>query len=265
MELDKYLNQIQEDQIQEFEPITTTIAIGSTLVIANLITLLLASSELEKLFKVNKPLTKRLNNILGTTKWIVHLVRDSSPNAFSMGKGKHVFVTTGLQKIITKRELDAVLLHEVYHSKALHTYKNLAYKYPLFYLIVAAAISLPFTGGVPILGILAFILMMKVHGIPYEITLGRHHEKKADEYAVRLGYGSELISVLKKTEKIYLKQMAKHECGRICKIVEKIEDVIDEHPSTKKRIKDILKKSDKLSKAVKSMSFRKIRDFVMKG
>jgi len=260
MDTDKYLN-----QIQEFEPVTATIAIGSALVIANLITFLLASSEMEKLFKLNKPLTKRINNILGTTKWIVHLVKDTTPTAFSIGKGRHVFITTGLQKMLAKREVDAVLLHEVYHSKALHTYKNLAYKYPLFYLIAAAAVSLPFTGGLPILGVLAFILMMKVHGIPYEITLGRRHERKADEFAVKLGYGSELISALKKVEKLYLKQIAKRECGRICQMAEKIDNAIDEHPPLKKRIEAILKKTDKLNKAVKSMSFRKIRDFVIKG
>ena len=260
MDADKYLN-----QIQEFEPITTTIAVGSALVIANLVTFFLASSELEKVFKLNKPLTKRINNILGTTKWIVHLVRDPNPTAFSLGKGKHVFITTGLQKMLTQREVDAVLLHEVYHSKSLHTYKNLAYKYPLFYLIVAAAVSLPLTGGLPILGVLAFTLMMKVHGIPYEITLGRRHERKADEFAVKLGYGSELISALKKVEKLYLKQIAKRECGRICQMAEKIDDAIDEHPTTKKRIENILKKADKLGAVLKTRSFKKIRDFVMKG
>lgn len=264
MDLDKYLNQIQEDQIQEFEPITTaTIAVGSVLVIASFVSFLLMTASMRSMTTADKKLTTRLNKILNQPKqYIVHSVKDKDPNAFAIG-GKHVFITTGLKKFLNPREIDAVLLHEVYHNKGLHIYKKMAYEYPLFYMAVAGAAV---AGTVnPILGFLAFIMIIKIAKIPYSIMMGRRHERKADEYAVQFGYGNELISALKKLERQYLKAMSTQECGKMCQLINKIDEAIDEHPPTKKRIEAILKKANKLAAVLKTMSFRKIRDFVMKG
>lgn len=266
MDIDKYLNQIQEDQIQELEPVTTAVLyIGTKLVILNFAMFLLMTYSLKKSMKVDKKLTKKINKILKKSKWIVHIVPDKSPNAFAIG-GNHIFITTGLKKMLNEREVEAVLLHEVYHNKGLHIYKKMAYDYPLFYLMAAAAVYITVgTGGNFILGFMAFILMSKVAGIPYAISVGRRHESKADEYAIQFGYGRDLANALKKLEKQYLKLMAKKECGKICQLSEKIGEAIDEHPPIKKRIETILKKADKLKAVLKTMSFKKIRDFIMKG
>ena len=266
MELDKYLDQIQEDQIQELEPVTTAVLyVGTKLLILNFVMFLLMSYSLKKSMKVDKKLTTKINKILKESKWVVHIVPDKSPNAFAIG-GNHIFITTGLKKILTEREVEGVLLHEVYHNRDLHIYKKMAYDYPLFYLMVAGAAFITVsTGGNFLLGFLSFILMTKVAKIPYAIIVGRRHERKADEYAVQFGYGKELVNALKKLEKQYLKLMAKKECGKICQLSEKIGEAIDEHPPTKKRIEYILKKADKLKQVLKTMSFKKIRDFVLKG
>ena len=267
MELDKYLDQLQEDQIQEFEPITTTtIAVGSAIIIANFVSFLMMTAVMKSSLKVEKKLTTRLNKILNQSKqYTVHVVRDKDPNAFACG-GKHVFITTGLKKFLNPREIDAVLLHEVYHNRDLHIYKKMAYEYPLFYLAAATAtLATVGSGGNLLLGFMAFIMTIKIARIPYNITVGRRHERKADEYAVQFGYGRELANALKKLEKHYLKLMAKQECGKMCQLINKIHAAIDEHPPTKKRIENILKKADKLAAAIKSMSFKKIRDFVLKG
>ena len=59
--------------------------------------------------------------------------------------------------------------------------------------------------------------------------------------------------------------MAKTDCGKICQLSNKIGEAIDEHPPLKKRVENVLKKADKLKGVLKTMSFKKIRDFVMKG
>lgn len=267
MDIDKYLNQIQEDQIQELDPITMgTLAVGSSLVITSFISFLLMASAMKSRTLVDKKLSIRLNKILNqANQYIVHIVVDKDPNAFAIG-GKHVFITTGLKKFLNPREIDAVLLHEVYHNKGLHIYKKLAYEYPLFYLAVAGALTVSAgTGGNLILGFLAFVMITKIAKIPYAISVGRRHERKADEYAVQFGYGKELANALKKLEKHFLKLMAKQECDKICQLLNKINQAIDEHPPTKQRIDTILKKADKLNKVLKSVSFKKIRDFVLKG
>lgn len=266
MYMDKYLDQIQEDQIQEFEPIIMgTVAIGSGLILANFISFLLVTSNMKSSLKVDKQLTTRLNKILKPPKpYIVHTVKDKEANAFAVG-GKHVFITSGLKKFLNPREVDAVLLHEVYHNKDLHIYKKMAYDYPLFYMAVAGAIVFGSATAQPILGFLAFVMILKIAKIPYNITVGRRHERKADDYAVQFGYGQDLINALKKLERQYKKLMATQECDGLCRIINKIDEAIDEHPTTKKRIESILKKANKLGAVLKTKSFGKIRDFVMKG
>lgn len=266
MDIDKYLNQIQEDQIQEIIPIVAGVAaVGTALILANFISFLLITASMKSSLKVDKQLTTRLNKILKLPKsYIVHTVKDKEANAFACG-GTHVFITTGLKKFLNPREITAVLLHEVYHNKDLHIYKKMAYDYPLFYLAVAGALGLGTVTMNPILGFIAFIMILKIAKIPYNITVGRRHERKADEYAIQFGYGQDLINALKKLEKQYLKLMGKQECDRMCQLINKIDEAIDEHPTIKKRIENILKKADKLGAILKTRSFGKIRDFVMKG
>jgi Zn-dependent protease with chaperone function len=263
MILDKHLDYIQEQNVSEIDPLTGGVAIGTGMVLINFASFLFSASTIKASVKVSRPLTKRLNSILKTRDWKVHLVPDKDPNAFAIG-GKHVFITTGARKFFTPKEIDAIMLHEAFHSKDYHIYKKMAYDYPLFYLIVTASIASGTVVGFPWLGFLSFLILIKISKIPYAITIGRRHERKADDFAVKYGYAKELISALKKLEKDYLRQMAKYDCGTLCQLINKISNSIDEHPSVRKRIENILKKQRQLASALKSKSLKKIRDLVSK-
>ena len=69
--------------------------------------------------------------------------------------------------------------------------------------------------------------------------IGRRAENRADSYAVKYGYEKELISSLEKLEKMFNK--TRPPCTGLCKIIEKINRALDEHPPIKKRIENILK------------------------
>ena len=266
--LDDHLNHIQEDTIQEIDPITGAVAVGSLMVIANFVALLLGASGLIKSIKVDKTLSDRINKILDSgNKWIVHIYPTSDVNAFSLGFGRHIFVTTTLLKALSKEEVDAVLLHEAYHSDKKHTIKDMAYKYPMFYLLAFIAAGLVATGNVAMLALAipAMFIADKVGKIVYDIIVARRMEYNADSYAAKKGYGQELISALKKLESWAKAHSKNQSCGRWCQIVNKIDTAIDEHPSDKKRIENILRQTPQLAKVLKTRSFGKIKDFVTKA
>lgn len=264
--LDTHLMRVQEDTIQEFDPLTTALGIGSVMVIANLVTLMMGASGIISSVKVDKKLTDKLNKLLNSgNKWIVHIYPTKDPNAFSLGFGRHIFVTTELLKILDADETDAILLHEVYHSSKKHTYKNLAYKYPLFYLVAFLGASIFATGAVPILAFLAMFIANKVGDIIWNITFGRKMEYNADSYAAKLGYGKQLISAFGKIQKWVRSKTKKQSCDKWCQVITKIDSSIDEHPEWKNRVENILKNTKELSKAVKTKSFGKIKDFIMKA
>jgi len=262
MNIDKQLETIQQEKvIQEIDPVTVGV-VGSVLVVSNFILILFQSMAIAKQIKVDPTLTKRLNKILDhPEKYIVHIFKDKSPNAFSMGFGKHIFVTSKLLKMLSSKEIDAVLLHEVYHSKSKHMYQDLAYTYTTWYLAVFVAFSIPII-SLPIVAIIFFI-MTQLLDIPYRITVGRIHEYNADSYAAKQGYGDYLISAFKKLEGYgkTLAEKSKKQCGTWCQVINKVDRALDEHPSDKKRIENILKVINKL----KSASYGKIKDFVTKA
>lgn len=261
---DKYLEEIQP--VQEMDPLTTvavgTLAVGTLRLASNLISFLLITSALVKQIKVDPKQTKQLNNILKGSKWVVHSYPEKSPNAFAIG-GKHVFITTGLTKILNQKEIDAVLLHEVFHNKDLHIWKQFASDHSFFYLVVFVSLSIAFSTGLFYLGAVAFVLSNSLYRVLYNRLVGRKHEIKADEFAVKYGYGKELISALDKMEKIVQKMQSKKYCGNLCQVERKISDAIDEHPPFKKRVEMILRKTDELGKVIKSKNFAKIKKFVI--
>ena len=264
--LDKQLQRIQEDDLQEIDPFTlsATAAVGTAYLVGAITTYLIAASQMKSRIKVDKKLTKRLNEILDSKgKWIIHIYPDPSPNAFAIG-GRNVFITTGLLKVLTHREVEAVLLHEVYHNKDKHIYKKLAYTHSFAYLIIFIAMSVSAATGAYPLGILTLFLLIKVADIAFNRVAGRRFEIKADEHAIKFGYGKELISSLKKLEKILAERMKKIKCGTWCQFERKISEAIDEHPPAKKRVEIILRKSQELGRLMKTTSFGKIKDFVTK-
>lgn len=266
MDLDKQLSIIQDQEnINEVEPLTSVVAgglvIGSVYIIANFVSFLLAATSMRISNPVSRDLTGRITKILNDRKWVVHAVKDDNPNAFAIG-GKHIFVTTGLRKFMTEREVDAIMIHEVYHNKRKHIYKRMAYEYPLFYLIVTMSFAAMIL-VTPIIGFLAFLIMRKITQIAYNVSFGRKHEREADAYAAKLGYGPEMRSALEKLEKEYLKMLRSPKCDAICRIINKLDQVIDEHPPIRERIENLLEKEKELARVLKTRSFKKIKDFVV--
>lgn len=264
--LDDHLQQIQEDTIQEIEPITTVaLGVATIAVLSNFIMLLFGSSGIINAVKVDKSLSKRINEILKSgNKWIVHIYPTKEPNAFSLGFGKHIFVTTKLTELLNDDEVVAVLLHEAYHSSKKHTPKQLAYKYPLYYLVALLGSTLLTSTALIPLAILAMFIAHNVGDIVYDITIGRKMEYNADSFASKQGYGKQLISAFSKMEKWAISTIKKKPCGRWCKIINKIDKAIDEHPDDRKRVENILRHTTELGKVLKTKSFGKIKGFVIK-
>lgn len=254
--LDTQLQLIQEEELIEFDPLTGAAVIGTSYLIGSLAFFFLAVGSVTRALKVDKALSKRLNEILNSgNHWIVHLYPDKAPNAFALGMGRHVFITTGALTLLNKREVEAVILHEIHHNKNKDTYKSLAFKHSFFYLVSFLALSINSLG----LAIFTFLLMLKVLSITNNRILGRNLEIKADRFAVEHGYGKELISALSKIDK-YIKQLySSKPCGKMCELERKISEMIDEHPSFKKRVEIILRESDKV---LKIKTFKGIRDFI---
>lgn len=254
------------EKIQEIDPlhfIGATAIIGTGLIVSNLISLFIGVSTLTTQFKVDKELSKRINGILNSgDKWIVHVYPEKGPNAFSLGFGRHIFVTTALLKLLEERHIDAILLHEVYHSEKKHTPKKLMVQYPLYYLATAVALTASLTVTIPFTALLVFWLVNNVGNILYNITMGRRHEVLADDFAVRSGYGKELIEAFKRIEDWVSKRVNRRKCGRWCQLMNKIDAAIDEHPSFEQRIKNILETMDRI-KAHK-VSFAKMKNTVIR-
>ena len=264
--LSEYLDYLNEesDDGSRFNP--SKFIVGGTIttlwIIANLTAFLFAVSELKSKIKISEKWTKRINEILDSKKeWIVHVVPDRVPNAFAIG-GKHVFITSELEKICTKREIEAILLHEIYHNKNKHVYKKLAAKYSLFYIIVTTGIAVMTTLGSFFLGCIIIFLLSQVSDLSYNRIVGRRYEIKSDEFAIQHGYGNELASSLIKLEKILQQNMSKQQCGTWCKIIRTFDEQVSEHPPTKKRIKLIFSKTKTLAKAMETRSFKVIRKFI---
>jgi len=255
---DKYLDQIQEDeeQLQELDPITAAgiaLGAGTLMVLWNLIRVIVGIKDFKKSMKDQPKMSKKLNSIMGTSKWIVKVVPDKSPNAFAAG-GIHVFITTGLMKLLNEREQMAVLLHEVYHNEKKHMPKKLAYEYSLYYMIIFIIASITPVGaavGAVWLGYLAFQISLSILKIPYAIIVGRKHEYGADENTVKYGYADDLVSGFQKMEAFYSKYMKQQQCGPLCKLVNVLSKTIDEHPDMQKRIENVLRKKETAEAAKK--------------
>ena len=265
--LDEHLDKIQEIYLDDpIAKVGIAAGVGTALILANLILVFMEIRDIKKTTKKSPKHSKMINEVLGTKDWQVNLVKDPAPNAFAAG-GKHIFLTTALLKHLNDREITAVMLHEAYHNKKKHIWKQLAYDYPFYYLLVYALTFFPaFVTGYALflLGYLAFKIGLAIARIPYKIIIGRKHEYQSDDYAVKYGYGKELISAFKKFEQLIQKHMSKQKCGKLCKIVEKLDKVLDEHPSFKNRIERVLKNKQTM-KGLVSGNFGKIKNSIVKA
>jgi Zn-dependent protease with chaperone function len=274
--IESYLDHVQEDQeqLQEFDPMILAGAgtVTSLILIYQIVMMLITSASLKAVTKTDKKMTKKINKIIGKPEgyYKIHIVKYKVPNAFTLG-GRHLYYTTELEKIMTEGELTAILLHEVFHSKSLHVLKSMAVKYPLMWVCLSIwGITMVATGVTaamvmtlgPIGVLLNFIMLRMVLSTPQiidNILFGKMYEYQADEYAAKYGYGDNLISAFKKL--IKLEQKAMKGCEGLCKIMSNINQTMDAHPETKKRIENILRKKETAELAL-SGNASKLKDLV---
>jgi Zn-dependent protease with chaperone function len=251
-----YLDCIQEDQLQEIDPLIIAGGVTFMALIHDLFVLIRSSIFLKVTLKKDDNLTKKLNKVVETPgKYTVRVLKEKMPNAFTLG-GSDLYVTTGLKDLLTERELIAVLIHEVYHSTALHILKGMAFKYPflficlgIFYSTLAAtgAPALLLSSLAPVYVLIKLLILRIVFTVPditYNILFSKIQEYNADEHTLKYGYGDDLVSAFKKIQKIESKLKGNKTCEGFCKIMERVDRTISEHPETKKRIENILRKKE---------------------
>jgi len=212
-------------------------------------------------------LAKELQTILGSKqKWTVLSVPDRDPNAFTLGRN-FMLITRGLYKMLDDDEVMAVLLHEAGHNAGHHIAKKLAAMGTFAAIAgqamgayIAATVMIPM---LPMFAIFIFFLFLGKGMDLYNVTIGRKHEYFADSYAAKFGYGDQLISALKKLDKWVNSEMKKRPCGPECKKQIELSEKMDEHPSIKDRIENIM--NTKLTKILKmSSSASSLKAFFMK-
>ncbi len=198
--LDESLEIIQRE---DFEDAVSRSLVYALIPLAILITQVLYTAiKFRRSIVTNKLLSDTINKILKTKKneWTVKVYKDKNPGAFCM-IFKDIYVSTGLLKQLSKKEVYAVLLHEAYHVKKIHVIKKIALKYPIFAIAFGITSSVfPFTQFV-IIPFILYLIINRSLSIPLDIIIGRKMEINADKNVIKYGYRDELISALNKLEK----------------------------------------------------------------
>jgi len=231
MLLEEYL-----DHLQEIEPTTAAgIVIGSMTFLMIVGGPILQAHMLVKTSKRHKVLEKKLKDILQDGRdWKIYIMKEKLPNAGILSEKPEIFVTSGLFKYVTDREVMAILLHEVGHIRGFHATKQGWSTAILVSPAIAAATTTLFNTATLVASALAPLAVMAILFTSHMIMLpmSRSHEYKADEHTIRYGYGKDLASALKKMIKVHQKGHSK--------LSKKIASYLDPHPTVERRVANIL-------------------------
>jgi len=233
--IDSYLKQLQREEVLHEQGILQIFILIGQFVFLSSIYYLTS--------KRDKKLTKEIQGLLKTTRWKVRVLKGTKSlyNACSLSTNS-VFVTQGLVRTSTHRELIAVLLHEVSHSRTLDSLSSVAVGTGSYILGFFGGLIL--AGTLPISGLFSYVLALTMTLVLSEIgsaAFMRQLEYKSDSFAVKYGYGDDLISAFAKIKKMW--KVPK--CTSIfCKLKEKIDSWFADHPEDKKRADHILKKKE---------------------
>jgi len=213
---------------------------------------MLRAAKLANSTKIHKKFTKLLNDIMKKAKkeggWIVHEIDDMSggkkpiPNAFTFG-GKNLYITDSLVKLTNDRQAISILLHEVAHST-----NNDVIKRSSAFILVQVLVSLNLEIGKPldlmksgnikdlkIVGIFMFVTALLVATVPNYMS--RRFEYRADDFAVKMGYGKELIQAFKILANAYKMNLNKSK-SKFMVAVNKFTEIFKTHPDMRKRIEE---------------------------
>jgi len=127
----------------------------------------------------------------------LRLIQDDAPNAFAAGrnpKTAYVAVTTGLVALMSPRELEGVLAHEVSHirNRDVRLMTLVAVLVGVIALLADILLRVAFYGGSkranPIITIMAFaaLLIAPIAGVVIQLALSRRREYLADASAAEI-------------------------------------------------------------------------------
>lgn len=207
--------------------------------------------------KIDKELTTKFNKLMrqiapddNKKDWVIRVLKDEVPNAMTFG-GKEIYITSTLLSLLTSRETEAVLLHEVGHVIHLDLlYAAVSQSaFGLIGTLITIYLLKELDSDDPRVAItlILFFLMLAPSTIT-TILLSKKAEYRADSYAGKLGYSRELISALRKLDKEFLNYAKKHKipiqkernCKTlICTYIDKLSRILDSHPSTKERLENL--------------------------
>ena len=263
--MNEKIGSLKKEILQEIDPILTALTIGTLAVAVRLFGILAMYISAWALTKIDKNLTKLLNDklsefgIKGAGNYSVRIMKEKAPNAFAL-MTPTVFVTQGLLKF-TDDEIMAVMLHEVNHIKNLDLIKRELTDYTFCYIMAGIVVSTGEYMVDPVLAALLFISLLSISEISYNVTIGRMHEIQSDVYAAKFGYSDALISALKKIDKYY---KSRYEDTKFSKMIRKLDELLDEHPTLQTRIEEILKQKE-LTMILISRSYKRLVEFIGKG
>ena len=149
---------------------------------------------------------KKLKSLESLKDIKLYLISSPTANALSSGllpNSRYVFFTDTLVDILNKKELKAVLLHEVGHIKKRHLFYNNLISCLFFAVVYIVLVSLNITVNVDrivVISSLIYLLSIVITGF-----LSRKFELSADEYAShKLGKKNkkDLITALIKMDKV---------------------------------------------------------------
>ena len=200
------------------------------------------SDKLTKLFQSTK---------IPSSNFEVYVIKNDSPNAFVMPfTGPKAFITTGLIKQLTDREIVAIMCHEYFHYSNNHNFKLLLQKsfvleFTFIFMFWSGMINLQSFIRIIIFWICEYILQT-----PFNLLFGRKWEYDSDAFATQQGYGKELASGLTKIS--IEDEKHKKNCNGLCYILMSIDKFCRVHPDTKDRIRKVLEES-RVQKDMKSL------------
>ena len=177
----------------------------------------------------NESLLKILDNLFiknGVTKYRLYYwdsSKSNEDNALICGIFiKYVFISTTLLEKLTKREIEAIILHEIGHVKNNHVLKGLILKLASLILVTFMVYVYMIEGSINIL-ILLLVIVLFVLIMGMNLHEIRKHEDEADLFVNSKGYGKDLISALKKID---IENMDER----------KVDELLSTHKSMEKRI-----------------------------
>lgn len=252
--LDEIINQkIDELHINEDTgALVFSLIISTGLVVTGLSQVFEEVQNLRLNSKIDDKWTKKINDLTGGN-YSVRVIKYDLPFAMTTG-GKDIYITTKSIQILNEREVIATFLHEAHHVDKMHVIVDGVFYSSLLYIVLGSLAKLienpkllktiPSPVARIFLSLLFIGFFLAVPSLVYRTTIARRMEIKSDLNTIKYGYGKDLISSFEKEEKYFKKHFPGCKTPH-CKIIEKISDLIDEHPSLKLRIQKIIE-SEKL-------------------